>query len=83
MRQDPSGAISPTRSGIRAVRQDPGHDEPEYVQEVEPLRNLYEAILAQGDATNPRVQPSGKRGRTKQSKPATMLIRPREHADDV
>ena len=33
------------------------------------MRYVYEEILAQGDAANPRVQPSDKRGLTKQSKP--------------
>lgn len=55
----------------------------EYVQEVQDLRDLYEAMLDQGDAINPRVAPSGKRGGTKQSKPANLLKRLREYADDV
>jgi transposase len=61
----------------------PQYDAIEYQHEVQCFRSLYEAILDQGDAVNPRAQTSGKRGRTKQSKPANLLIRLREHADDV
>jgi transposase len=50
---------------------------------VQDLRKLYEAILDQGDAVNPRAVSSGKRGVVKQSKPANLLWRLREYGDDV
>lgn len=46
-------------------------------------RHTYEAILAEGEAVNPRAPPSGKRGRTGQSKPLNLIDRLRTHADDV
>jgi transposase len=46
-------------------------------------RTDYGAILAQGEAANPRAPPSGKRGRTKQSKALNLIDRLRDHADDV
>ena len=52
-------------------------------REVRDLRNLYEAILDQGDAVNPRALGSGKRGAVKQSKPANLIGRLRDYADDV
>ena len=47
------------------------------------LRAQYAAILAEGDAANPRAPPSGKRGRTRQGKAANLLCRLRTYADDV
>lgn len=47
------------------------------------IRDRYAEILAEGDATNPRAPPSGRRGRTKQNKAANLLDRLRIHADDV
>jgi transposase len=61
----------------------PAYAAPAYRQEMRNLRGLYEAILDQGDTLNPRVQASGKRGATKQSKPANLINRLREYADDV
>jgi transposase len=52
-------------------------------QEVQQLRDLYEAILDDGDECNPRQSALGKPGRTKQSKPANLLSRLRQYADDV
>jgi transposase len=47
------------------------------------FRSRYAEILAEGDAVNPLAPKSGKRGRTRQSKPANLLRRLRLHADDV
>ena len=49
------------------------------------LRRQYKAILAQGEANNPRVARAKirQRGRIKQSPAANLLLRLREHADDV
>ncbi len=47
------------------------------------FRSRYADILAEGEALNPFVQKSGKRGRTRQSKPANLLLRLRAYADDV
>ena len=46
-------------------------------------RRNYDAILVDGEAANPRAPPSGKRGRTKQSKALNLIDRLRDHADDV
>lgn len=46
-------------------------------------RSTYTRILATGEAGNPRAPPSGKRGRTRQSKALNLLDRLRTHADDV
>lgn len=43
----------------------------------------YDTILAEGEALNPRAPPSGKRGRTGQSKALHLIDRLRTHADDV
>jgi transposase len=47
------------------------------------FRARYAEILAEGDAVNPLVPRSGKRGRTRQSKAANLLLRLRTYADDV
>lgn len=52
-------------------------------RQVQGFRDLYEAILDQGDAVNPRAPASAKRGVTKQSKPTNLLKRLREYGDDV
>ena len=46
-------------------------------------RAVNAGILADGEAANPRAPPSGKRGRTKQSKALNLIDRLRDHADDV
>jgi len=46
-------------------------------------RAAYAGILADGEAANPRAPPSGKRGKTKQSKARNLIDRLRVHADDV
>ncbi|MDP2788342.1 MAG: transposase [Pseudomonadota bacterium] len=46
-------------------------------------RASYAEILAEGEAANPRAPPSGRRGRTKQSKALNLVDRLRTHADDV
>lgn len=46
-------------------------------------RKAYDRILDKGEAANPRAMPSGKRGRTKQSKALNLIDRLRDHADDV
>lgn len=47
------------------------------------FRAAYFAILNAGDAVNPRAPPSGKRGRTKQSKARNLLDRLHDQADEV
>jgi transposase len=47
------------------------------------FRALYWEIIAAGEAANPRAPPSGKRGRTRQSKAVNLLHRLRTYADDV
>jgi transposase len=47
------------------------------------FRTLYYEILTEGEATNPPAPPSGKRGRTRQSKAFNLLQRLRDYADDV
>lgn len=61
----------------------PDYNAAQYLHEVARLRHRYDEILELGEAANPRAPASGKRGRTKQSKPANLLQRLREHADDV
>ena len=46
-------------------------------------RAAYDRILTTGAAVNPRAPPSGKRGRTKQSKALNLIDRLRRYADDV
>jgi transposase len=46
-------------------------------------RAEYDAILAAGTAANPRAPPSGKRGRTRQSKALNLIDRLHDHANDV
>ena len=47
------------------------------------FRALYLEILTEGEAANPRAPPSGKRGRTRQSKAVNLLPRLRTYADEV
>jgi transposase len=47
------------------------------------FRSLYLEILAEGEEANPRAPPSGKRGRTRQSKAVNLLHRLRTYTDDV
>jgi transposase len=47
------------------------------------FRSRYWEIIAAGEAANPRAPPSGKRGRTRQSKAVNLLQRLRTYADDV
>ena len=46
-------------------------------------RRVHAEILAEGEMANPRAPPSGKRGRTRQSKALNLIDRLRVHADDV
>jgi transposase len=46
-------------------------------------RSEHARILAAGEAANPRAPPSGKRGRTRQSKALNLIDRLALHADDV
>ncbi len=46
-------------------------------------RSAHVEILSEGAAVNPRAPPSGKRGKTKQSKALNLHDRLRDHADDV
>jgi transposase len=71
---------------IKRDRQDgsaPALDQPAHDERVAELRRQYEAILDEGDALNPAQPSSGKRGKTRQSKPFNLLRRLREHAEDV
>ena len=52
-------------------------------QRIASFRARYEKLLANGDAVNPLASKSGKRGRTRQSKAANLLLRLRNYADDV
>ena len=47
------------------------------------FRTRYAVILDEGDVLSPRVEKSGKRGRTRQTKAANLLWRLRTYADDV
>ena len=84
--QDLIEVLTHANSCDRANReggQQPDYTGAQYQLELRDLRDLYEAILAQGEAMNPRAEPTGKRGRTKQSKPTNLLKRLREFDDDV
>ena len=63
--------------------QAPNYDTPKYQDQVRELRELYDAILAQGEAANPIALSTGKRGRPKQSKATNLLGRLRQYSDDV
>jgi transposase len=47
------------------------------------FRSLYREIIAAGEAANPPAPPSGKRGRTRQSKAVNLLHRLRTYTDEV
>jgi transposase len=47
------------------------------------FRALYLEILTEGETANPRAPPSGKRGRTRQSKAVNLLQRLRIYSDEV
>lgn len=66
-----------------AYGQTPRYESQSYLGEVRELRDLFEAILSDGDANNPVVAGTGKRGRPRQSKATNLLTRLREYADDV
>ncbi len=61
----------------------PDYDSEKYQSEVRDLRDLYEAIVAQALTENPVVPPTGKRGKTKQSKATNLIVRLRDYSDDV
>jgi transposase len=61
----------------------PDYNSEKYQSEVRDLRDLYEAILTQALADNPVLPPTGKRGRTKQSKATNLIVRMLEYSDDV
>jgi transposase len=61
----------------------PDYSSEKYQNEVRDLRDLYEAILAQALTENPIVPPSGKRGKTKQSKATNLIVRLLDYSDDV
>ena len=63
--------------------QSPTYDAQKYRAQVRGLRDLYDAILAQGQVANPIVPSSGKRGRPKQSKATNLIGRLRDYSDDV
>lgn len=61
----------------------PDYSSEKYQNEVRDLRDLYEAILAQALTENPIVPPSGKRGKTKQSKATNLIVRLLDYSADV
>jgi len=63
--------------------QSPNYDGQKYQNEVRDLRDLYDAIVAQAEAANPRALSTGKRGRPKQSKATNLIGRLRDYSDDV
>jgi transposase len=67
----------------RADGQAPNYDTPKYQGQVRELRDLYDAILEQGEAANPIALSTGKRGRPKQSKATNLIGRLRQYSDDV
>ena len=46
-------------------------------------RSAHDRILAKGETANPRAPPSGRRGKTRQSKALNLIDRLRVYADDV
>jgi len=52
-------------------------------QRMASFRARYAKILAEGEASNPLAPKSGKRGRTRQSKAANLLLRLRNYTNDV
>jgi transposase len=56
---------------------------PLHAERIAHYRAAYDQILSVGEAANPRAPPSGKRGRTKQSKALNLIDRLRTYADDV
>lgn len=52
-------------------------------QRIASVRARYAKLLADGETVNPLAPKSGKRGRTRQSKAANLLLRLRNYADDV
>lgn len=61
----------------------PSYETRKHQNQVNELRDLYEAILATGEAQNPAVASTGKRGMPKQSKATNLLRRLREYSDEV
>jgi transposase len=61
----------------------PHYETRKYQSQVSELRDLYEAILAVGEAQNPAAASTGKRGRPKQSKATNLLGRLRQYSDEV
>lgn len=52
-------------------------------ERIDYYRSAHARILDEGEMANPRALPSGKRGRTRQSKALNLIDRLRVHADDV
>ncbi len=61
----------------------PSYETRKYQSQVSELRDLYEAILATGEAKNPKAASVGRRGRPKQSKATNLLGRLRQYSDEV
>lgn len=59
------------------------HGAPLPAERILQLHLQYAAILANGEAANPRAPPSGKRGRARQTKATNLLWRLRLYASDV
>jgi transposase len=68
---------------VAACHEVAASDGPLAVDRIAYYRTTYAEILAEGAAVNPRAPPSGRRGRTKQSKALNLLDRLRTHAEDV
>ena len=68
---------------VAACQETNEHGGPLPAQRIPHFRAQYAKILAEGEALNPSVLKSGKRGRTRQSKATKLLLRLRNYADDV
>ena len=68
---------------IEALREVTAAGKPLTEGRIAHYRAVHAEILAEGKAHNPRAPPSGKRGRTKQSKALNLIDRLHTYADDV
>ena len=61
----------------------PDYGGAKYQGQVRDLRHLYDAILTQAELVNPIAVPTGRRGRTRQSKAVNLIGRLRQYSDEV
>ena len=61
----------------------PDYGGAKYQGQVRDLRHLYDAILTQAELVNPIAAPTGRRGRTRQSKAVNLIGRLRQYSDEV